>query len=59
MVFIDLEKGYERIPRDLLWWILKKKNVSTNYIDVIKDMHDNIATNVRIIRSVLVSFLLA
>ena len=38
VVFIDLEKAYDTIPRDLIWYFLRRKNVSEAFIDIIKDM---------------------
>ena len=41
MVFIDLEKAYDKVLREALWWTLMKKRVSVKYIDIInKDMYD-------------------
>ena len=40
MVFIDLEKAYARITRDLIWWVLNKRNVPRGYIEIIKDMYE-------------------
>jgi hypothetical protein len=47
MVFIDLEKAYEKVPRNIIWWALQKHKVSTKYITLIKDMYDNVMTSVR------------
>jgi hypothetical protein len=47
MVFIDLEKAYDRVPREVLWWALTKKDVSKKYIDLIKDMYEGASTSVR------------
>lgn len=47
MVFTDLEKAYDKIPRNVMWWALEKHKVPTKYITLIKDMYDNVATSVR------------
>jgi hypothetical protein len=48
MVFIDLEKSYDKVPRNIKWWALQKHKVSTKYITLIKDMYDNVVTSVQI-----------
>lgn len=30
------------MPRKIIWWVLEKKEISRNYIDVIKYMYDRI-----------------
>jgi hypothetical protein len=46
MVFIDLEKTYDKVPRNIMWWALQKHKVSTKYITLIKNMYDNVVTSV-------------
>jgi hypothetical protein len=47
MVFIDLEKTYDKVPRNIMWWALQKHKVLTKYITLINDMYDNVVTSVR------------
>jgi hypothetical protein len=47
IVFIDLEKGYDKVRRNIMWWALQKYKNSTKYITLIKDMYDNVVTSVR------------
>ena len=47
MVFIDLEKAYDKIPRNVMWWALEKQKVPTKYITLIKDMYGHVVTSVR------------
>jgi len=47
MVFIDLEKAYDKVLRSAMWWALEKHKVSTKYIELIKDMYTNVVTSVR------------
>ena len=47
MMFIDLKKAYDGVPREVLWRFLEKKGVSLVYIQVFKDMHVGGRTSVR------------
>ena len=47
MVFIDLEKPYDKIPMNVMWWALNKHKVPTKYVGLIKDMYTNVVTSVR------------
>lgn len=49
MVFIDLEKGYDRVPSEVMWWGLEKKQIRYKYIEVIKDIYNETLTNARTI----------
>lgn len=39
LIFINFEKAYNKIPREVIWRVLDKKHVHKYYINVIKDMH--------------------
>jgi hypothetical protein len=47
IVFIHLEKAYDKVSKNVMWWALQKHKVSTKYITLIKDMYDNIVTSVQ------------
>ena len=47
MVFIDIEKAYDKVPRDVFWWALNKKAIAIKYVSIICDMYEGVVTNVR------------
>ena len=47
IVFIDLEKSYDKVPREVMWWVLEMKEVPLKYIELIKDIYDGSITSVR------------
>ena len=46
MIFVDFEKAYDRVPRELIWWSLRKKGVPEAYFKIIQDMYENCLTHV-------------
>ena len=49
MIFIDLEKAYDKVPSGTMMDI-DKNRVPIKYIDIIKDMYDGVVANIRTCR---------
>ncbi|XP_037870980.1 uncharacterized protein LOC119629375 [Bombyx mori] len=47
MVFVDLEKAYDRVPRAVLWWALNEKDIPGKYVRLICAMYSRARTYVR------------
>ncbi|KAK3554716.1 hypothetical protein QTP70_032634 [Hemibagrus guttatus] len=46
-VFVDLEKAYDRVPREELWYCMRKSGVAEKYVRVVQDMYERSTTVVR------------
>ena len=47
MAFVDLEKAFDRVPREVLWWALRKLTVEEWMVNVIKSMYEGATTAVK------------
>src|SRR5437870_13706674 len=47
MAFIDLEKAFDRVPREVVWWALRKRGVDEWLINVIRSMYEGATTAVK------------
>ncbi|KAK3556417.1 hypothetical protein QTP70_008352 [Hemibagrus guttatus] len=47
VVEIYLEKAYDRVPREELWYCMRKSGVAEKYVRVVQDMYERSRTVVR------------
>ena len=45
---MDLEKAFDRVPRDVLWWALKQSGVDEWIVRVIQSMYEGALTSVKL-----------
>ena len=48
MAFVDFEKAFHRVARDVLWWSLRELGVEESIIGVIKSIYDGLTTAVKL-----------
>ncbi|KAM8881452.1 uncharacterized protein ACB058_001631 [Synchiropus picturatus] len=46
-LFVDLEKVYDTVPREELWYCMRKSGVAEKYVGVVQDMYARCETMVR------------
>ena len=46
-VFIDLQKAYDRVPRQEIWRCMRAKRVPEKYLRLVQDMYNGARTKVR------------
>ena len=47
VIFIDIEKAYDRVPREEIWRCMRERNVPEKYVKLIQDMYRGCKTKVR------------
>ena len=48
MAFIDLEKAFDRVPRKVIWWALRKLDVEEWIVRLVQGMYANARSRVRV-----------
>ena len=48
MAFVDLEKAFDRVPREVIWWALRKLGVDEWIVRLVQGMYSNARSRVRV-----------
>ena len=55
-VFVDLEKAYDKMPREEVWYCMRKSGLTEKYVRIVQDMYDDSITTVRCAVGVIEGF---
>ena len=48
MAFVDLEKAFDRVPRKVIWWALRKLGVDEWIVHLVQEMYSNARSRVHV-----------
>ena len=46
-VFVDLDNAYDKVPREEVWYCMRKSGLAEKYVRIVQDMYDDSTTAVR------------
>jgi len=56
LVFVDLEKAYDRVPREELWHCMRSSEIAEPYVRAVQDMYKECTTAIRTAAGLTESF---
>ena len=48
MAFVDLEKAFDRVPRDVIWWAIRKLGIDEWLVRLVQSMYKDVRSRVRV-----------
>ena len=48
MAFVDLEKAIDRVPRDVIWWAMRKLGIDEWLVRLVQSMYKDVRSRVRV-----------
>ena len=48
LIFVDLRKAYDSVPRDALWLAMEKLGVPESLVEIVKSFHEGMEARVRV-----------
>ena len=48
MLFVDLQKAYDSIPRQALWLVLRKYGIPPVMVNIIRSLHEGMKSEVTV-----------
>ena len=48
MAFVDLEKAFDQVPRDVIWWAMRKLGIDEWLVRLVQSMYKDVRSRVRV-----------
>ena len=48
MAFVDLEKAFDRVPQDVIWWAMRKLGIDEWLLRLVQSMYKDVRSRVRV-----------